>query len=140
MNQGILNRAARGENGFYAEKKHRKFMDRARKRVVLGAAATTAWAQTVRKVEETVPEGLEQRNVSLTEEQKQVLECALRGYSFFFTGSAGTGKSFALRVIVENLQLKHGYSSVYVTASTGMAACNIQGVTLHSFAGVGLGK
>lgn len=30
-------------------------------------------------------------------------------------------------------------NSVAVTASTGIAACNIAGVTLHSFAGIGLG-
>lgn len=30
--------------------------------------------------------------------------------------------------------------SVAVTASTGLAACNVGGITLHSFAGFGLGR
>ena len=30
--------------------------------------------------------------------------------------------------------------SVAVTASTGLASCNVGGITLHSFAGFGLGK
>ena len=76
----------------------------------------------------------------LTKEQKKVIALALSGKSLFFTGSAGTGKSFVLRIMVEELQLKYGYNSVFVTASTGMAGCNIQGTTLHSFAGIGLGK
>ena len=69
-----------------------------------------------------------------------MITLALEGKSLFFTGSAGTGKSFVLRVMVEELQLKHGYSTVFVTASTGLAGCNIQGVTLHAFAGIGLAK
>lgn len=35
---------------------------------------------------------------------------------------------------------KHSESDAAVTASTGMAAVNIGGVTLHSWAGIGLGN
>lgn len=34
----------------------------------------------------------------------------------------------------------YGRENVAVTASTGLAACNIGGITIHSFAGIGLGK
>lgn len=54
----------------------------------------------------------------------------------------GTGKSVLLREIIASLRVKHrkrGPEAVSVTASTGMAACNIGGSTIHSFAGIGLG-
>ncbi|KAL5495571.1 hypothetical protein ACEPAI_1034 [Sanghuangporus weigelae] len=74
----------------------------------------------------------------LSREQARVLEGVARGESVFFTGSAGTGKSALLREIIKMLD---GPSiEVAVTASTGIAAVNIGGTTLHSFAGVGLGK
>eukprot|EP01102_Stenamoeba_stenopodia_P001717 TRINITY_DN11569_c0_g2_i1.p1 TRINITY_DN11569_c0_g2~~TRINITY_DN11569_c0_g2_i1.p1 ORF type:complete len:612 (+),score=115.89 TRINITY_DN11569_c0_g2_i1:92-1837(+) len=76
----------------------------------------------------------------LSEEQRAVLELAMTGCSFFFTGAAGTGKSFLLKQMIKELIAMHGSSSVFVTASTGIAACNIGGTTLHSFAGVGLAK
>lgn len=50
----------------------------------------------------------------------------------------GTGKSVLLRAIIDSLG-KLG-KEVAVTASTGIAAVSIGGTTLHSFAGVGLGK
>ena len=56
----------------------------------------------------------------------------------FFTGDAGTGKSYVLRKIVEALQERLGVEKVFVTASTGIAACNIVGTTIHSFAGIGI--
>lgn len=54
---------------------------------------------------------------------------------------AGTGKSVLLREIISSLKRKYRGSgdAVAVTASTGMAACNIGGTTIHSFAGIGLG-
>ncbi|CAE6440069.1 unnamed protein product [Rhizoctonia solani] len=62
---------------------------------------------------------------------------ALDGKSLFFTGSAGTGKSFLLRQIIKELKLSG--CTVAVTASTGLAALNIGGRTLHLFAAVGNG-
>lgn len=53
----------------------------------------------------------------------------------YILGSAGTGKSFLLRYIVNILPP----DVTIVTASTGAAACLIGGVTLHSFAGIGSG-
>lgn len=81
--------------------------------------------------------------VFLSEEQQHVLELVADSKkSVFFTGSAGTGKSVLLREIISTLRKKHlrEPDRVAVTASTGLAACNIGGVTLHSFAGIGLGK
>lgn len=57
-------------------------------------------------------------------------------YSCVFLGSAGTGKSFLLRYIVNTLPP----DVTIVTASTGSSACLIGGVTLHSFAGIGSGE
>lgn len=59
-----------------------------------------------------------------------------------FTDSyLGTGKSVLLREIIKTLRKKYVKSpdAVAITASTGIAACNIGGVTIHSFAGIGLG-
>ncbi|RDW88693.1 ATP-dependent DNA helicase PIF1 [Coleophoma cylindrospora] len=81
--------------------------------------------------------------VSLSDEQARVLDLVVNsGKSVFFTGSAGTGKSVLMRTIIERLRKKYMREPdrVAVTASTGLAACNIGGVTLHSFGGIGLGK
>ncbi|XP_059668789.1 ATP-dependent DNA helicase pfh1-like [Cornus florida] len=60
------------------------------------------------------------------------------GESVFVTGSAGTGKTILVHHIIKLLNKIHGPSHVFVTASTGVAACALEGQTLHSFAGVGL--
>ena len=76
----------------------------------------------------------------LSPEQVRAVEAASHGDSIFLTGGAGSGKSFTLKKIIEVLQMVHGKENVFVTASTGIAACAIGGTTVHSFAGIGLGR
>ena len=81
--------------------------------------------------------------ISLSVEQQNVLDLVVnQGRSVFFTGPAGTGKSVLMRAIIDELRTKYAHQPerVAVTASTGFAACNIGGITLHSFSGIGLGK
>lgn len=80
---------------------------------------------------------------ALSHEQRKVLDLIVDNKkSVFFTGSAGTGKSVLLRETITVLRQKFQKEPdrVAITASTGLAACNIGGVTLHSFSGIGLGK
>ena len=82
-------------------------------------------------------------HVFLSMEQRRVLDLVAEGKkSVFFTGSAGTGKSVLLREIIKVLRQKYKKEPdrIAVTASTGLAACNVGGITLHSFGGIGLGK
>lgn len=72
----------------------------------------------------------------LTDEQTIVLNAALGGQNLFFTGSAGTGKSYLLKRIIAALPP----DVTVATASTGVAACHIGGVTLHQFVGIGTGS
>lgn len=60
----------------------------------------------------------------------------------FLNTVPGTGKSVLLREIIRSLKDKYNKAvdAVAVTASTGIAACNIGGSTLHSFGGFGLGQ
>lgn len=54
--------------------------------------------------------------------------------SLYITGKAGTGKTTFLRYIVNNIKKKF-----IVTASTGIAAVNAEGVTLHSLLNIPFG-
>jgi len=91
--------------------------------------------------------------IELSPDQRAVLELVKSGRSIFFTGSAGTGKSVLLRAIIEYfnyryrddiwddcLPAKPNKLRLAVTAATGIASVNIDGCTLHSWAGIALGK
>jgi hypothetical protein len=75
--------------------------------------------------------------VTLSDAQQFILDLVVKHQrSVFLTGGGGTGKSFLLREIIDHLDKR----TTFVTAPTGIAALNVGGVTLHSFAGIGLGE
>ncbi|ETW04323.1 hypothetical protein, variant 1 [Aphanomyces invadans] len=72
------------------------------------------------------------RNRVLTPQQAQVVAAIQRNENVFFTGRAGTGKSFLLG----HIQRVVPPTGLYLTATTGIAAFHIHGMTLHHFAGL----
>ena len=77
----------------------------------------------------------------LTAEQQRGWDLVMREHrNVFVSGRAGCGKSFLVHHLVRALRRQHTPSTVFVTATTGVAACNIHGTTVHSFAGIGLGR
>ncbi|CCH60117.1 hypothetical protein TBLA_0C03130 [Henningerozyma blattae CBS 6284] len=79
--------------------------------------------------------------IKLSKQQQDVVNCVIKKrQNVFYTGAAGTGKSIILRTIISKLHGLYGKDAIAVTASTGLAANNIGGCTLHKWAGIGLGK
>ena len=80
---------------------------------------------------------------TLNDEQCRVVESVLSGHSTFFTGPAGSGKSHVLSTLLRANGGGVGGNGrprkIVVTATTGVAACNVGGITIHSFAGIGTG-
>ena len=74
--------------------------------------------------------------MTLNDQQKRAYTQAMTGGNLLITGPAGTGKSYVLGEIIDELETRGQH--VAVTGTTGMAAVNIQGTTIHSFLGTRL--
>lgn len=68
--------------------------------------------------------------------QDKALDLLKSGSNIFLTGAAGTGKTYLLNQFIEYLKSKEIKYSV--TASTGIAATHLNGVTIHSWSGIGV--
>ena len=68
--------------------------------------------------------------------QKEALDILKMGHNVFLTGPPGSGKTFLLNKYVDYLK-KHN-RAVAITASTGIAATHMNGVTIHSWSGLGI--
>lgn len=73
-------------------------------------------------------------NLNFEETITKVLTKIRNGHNLFITGGAGSGKSYLLKALKMRLQ-----KQITLTASTGVAAINIGGITIHSFAKLGIG-
>jgi len=72
----------------------------------------------------------------LSYEQKLCFDAAMTNQNVFISGPGGVGKSYVLRAITEEFKLRD--VKFRVTASTGVAALNVEGVTIHSMLGTGI--
>ncbi|KAL9186513.1 hypothetical protein ACHAXT_005751 [Thalassiosira profunda] len=89
---------------------------------------------------------------TLNSDQTAASHYILGGKNAFLTGAAGVGKSYLLNFLIQELCAKYENGKarstqrpsderdVVVAAATGIAATHIGGVTIHSWAGVRLGK
>ncbi len=68
--------------------------------------------------------------------QQQALKVLLSGHNVFLTGQPGSGKTYLLNEYI-NLAKKLK-RKVAVTATTGIAATHLNGITVHSWAGIGI--
>jgi len=77
--------------------------------------------------------------VTLDEQQRKAVDAVMEGRSVLITGGAGVGKSATVQEILKRLEDKFGDEvddKVVMTASTGVAAVQLGGCTLHCAAGI----
>ena len=72
----------------------------------------------------------------LVDRQALAKKRVMQGKSVFITGAAGSGKSYLLMELRQMLEDRCQRAAF--TAPTGVAACNIEGMTIHSWAGIGI--
>ncbi len=68
--------------------------------------------------------------------QDEALDLLKLGQNVYLTGPAGSGKTYLLNKYID--YLKKNKIEVGITASTGIAATHINGMTIHSWSGIGI--
>lgn len=73
-------------------------------------------------------------DIKLSESQQKAYTLYVKGKNILILGRAGVGKSVLIKYIKENTS-----KIMYITATTGIAAYNISGMTIHCYIGFGTG-
>ncbi|KAL3881826.1 hypothetical protein ACJMK2_028218 [Sinanodonta woodiana] len=74
----------------------------------------------------------------MNKSQLFAVEKAVEGHNIILLGQSGTGKSFVVKEIQK--KLSGAGKNVSVTGTTGIAALNVKGCTVHSWSGIGDGR
>jgi ATP-dependent DNA helicase PIF1 len=77
------------------------------------------------------------KTCEMSVKQKKCYEYMSSGYNLLMTGEGGTGKSTLIKMFVSEYS---GKKKIAITATTGAAAILLNGTTLHSYLGIGLGN
>ena len=79
------------------------------------------------------------KTFEFSKEQQRAYDNLLEGKNVLVTGAAGCGKSHLTKVFIEHIQTRTN-KQIYFTATTGIAAYNIGGITINALLGIGTGK
>jgi ATP-dependent DNA helicase PIF1 len=77
------------------------------------------------------------KDEKLLPDQEKAFKYIAGGENIFLTGCGGTGKSFIIKLFKK---IYNHQRIIAVTSTTGTSALLINGTTLHSYLGIGLGK
>lgn len=79
------------------------------------------------------------KQFDFSDDQQTAYNHLLTGKNLLLTGAGGSGKSRLIKVFIEHIQTRTN-KTIYFTATTGIAAYNIGGITINSLLGIGTGK
>lgn len=92
----------------------------------------------VRDIEFTMTAAQHKVYDGLNDKQKDFIETATQGDNIFISGGAGTGKSYTVTAYLDNFAPKD--ANILRMATTGKAAENIGGTTIHRGFGIPVGE
>lgn len=73
---------------------------------------------------------------NMDDEQKMCMQSMINGQNIFITGGGGVGKSYLIKMFIK---MFFSDKIIGVTSTTGTSALLINGTTVHSYLGIGLG-
>ena len=84
--------------------------------------------------------GIEGDLIVLSETQEKAIKLYKDGKNILVIGSAGCGKSLLVKEMKYHTNKEFPNKKIVITATTGIAAYNINGITINSFMGIGTGE